>query len=102
MSNTVKYPSLQGLQVYQSTKTTTPEASAKSGVFDQLVAQPLKEVVSAVHAQEEGIEKSLKGELSEDELLLLIKEAEIQLEKATAIASRLVRATEQINQAAGA
>jgi hypothetical protein len=66
-----------------------------------VVKEPLKNMISSQHVQETAMHQALEGKLSEDELGMLITQAELYLKEVKAISDRLVQVVHETSHAVG-
>lgn len=79
----------------------TQQGEKGSSGFMDALGQVYESAVASVRQEEAGIQKALKGEMSEDELGLLISQADLHLKQLTAISSKFVEATKEISHSVG-
>lgn len=100
MSNAIS----SGVQAYQAVKdgkTFDTLKEGSKGFFDHVIAEPLNNMIASQHAQEHAMSQALEGKTSEDELGMLITQAELFLKEVKAVSDRLVQVVHETSHAVG-
>jgi hypothetical protein len=91
-----------GIQAYQAMKETKNFTEEEpKGFIDHVIKDPLKNMIASQHTQESAMAQALEGNLSEDELGMLITQAELYLKEVKAVSDRLVQVVHETSHAVG-